>query len=514
MDREIKLLHTADTHIGYRQYQSETRRQDFLDAFSTVINDAIEMQVDAVIHAGDLFDSRNPTLEDILETMRIISRLKSSGIPFLAIVGNHESKQNTQWIDLFEKMGIAVRLGYKPYKIDSINIFGIDSVPKSKIPYFDYSVFNNNFDDSSYNLLVMHQLMKPFAFGEWDCNEVIDSIPFEVHAILLGDYHKHEKIDVNSTWVTYCGSTERTSSSEREIRSYNIVTINDSGIDISRRNIPTRNFEFIPITIKDNDNAYNDIFNTVKEYNIENSVTIVEISGNPNIPISYSEVEELLLNQNALVPRIRDLRTGDDVLDNISMDVYFSDPDEAVKEELKNINLTDGGMLIDEIVRDPKIVKSNVDSKTEDLVGKLLENIDFTVAVPSPSNTNIQNIEKTYQDNSKNGKEKNAVDVENETQQVEQADGSENKEITNTDNPNPKIQPETESVTIKEKTSSNTDVKDEPNDHNQNTGYNWTEDNVSVSDKQSSKKKKFQKKPSSKKTDKSAPKQHNLGDYL
>ncbi|MGB9928381.1 MAG: metallophosphoesterase, partial [Methanosarcina sp.] len=107
MDREIRILHTADTHLGYKQYHSEVRRKDFFAAFELVINDAVDMQVDAVVHAGDLFDSRNPTLEDLLETINILSRLKAAGIPFFGIVGNHESKQNTQWLDLFEEMGLA-----------------------------------------------------------------------------------------------------------------------------------------------------------------------------------------------------------------------------------------------------------------------------------------------------------------------------------------------------------------------------------------------------------------------
>src|SRR6056297_1639817 len=129
MERDIRILHTADTHIGYRQYHSEVRRQDFIDAFSRVIDDAIEMKMDAVIHAGDLFDSRNPTLEDILDTINILSKLKQKNIPFLSIVGNHESKQHTQWLDLFESMGIATRLGILPYKIQNVAIYGIDNVP-------------------------------------------------------------------------------------------------------------------------------------------------------------------------------------------------------------------------------------------------------------------------------------------------------------------------------------------------------------------------------------------------
>ncbi|MDD4248839.1 MAG: metallophosphoesterase, partial [Methanosarcina sp.] len=63
MVHETRILHTADTHLGYRQYHNEVRRQDFFKAFEVVIQDAVDMQVDAVVHAGDLFDSRNPTLE-------------------------------------------------------------------------------------------------------------------------------------------------------------------------------------------------------------------------------------------------------------------------------------------------------------------------------------------------------------------------------------------------------------------------------------------------------------------
>ncbi|MDD4498588.1 MAG: exonuclease SbcCD subunit D, partial [Methanosarcinaceae archaeon] len=49
MTREIRILHTADTHLGYRQYHSDVRRQDFFKAFEAVVRDAIDMQVDAVV---------------------------------------------------------------------------------------------------------------------------------------------------------------------------------------------------------------------------------------------------------------------------------------------------------------------------------------------------------------------------------------------------------------------------------------------------------------------------------
>ncbi|MBW6469807.1 MAG: exonuclease SbcCD subunit D [Methanosarcinaceae archaeon] len=383
MSPEIKILHTADSHIGYRQYHSDVRRQDFLDAFSSVIGDAIEMKMDAVVHAGDLFDSRNPTLEDILDTMNILTKLKGAKIPFLSIVGNHESKQHTQWLDLFQNMGIAIRLGMVPYEIEEVAIYGIDSVAKSKIPLFDYSIFDSAGDEVQsmheykYNLLVMHQLMNPFAFGEWDSEEVIRSLPFEVHAMLLGDYHKYEKTKVGDCWVTYCGSTERNSAAERETRSYNIITLNDSGIDISRRNISTRDFEFIEVLLDNDAKAHETIFAAIKEHDVSGKVAFVDISGNTDIVVSFSEVEEFLLKQGALVPRIRDMRVGDEIADNALVSVSFSDPDEAVKEEIKKMDLTGAGLVIDEIVRDMRIGKSKLDNETEMRIGKLIESMDF-----------------------------------------------------------------------------------------------------------------------------------------
>ncbi|MEL4306208.1 exonuclease SbcCD subunit D [Methanococcoides sp. LMO-2] len=376
MERDIRILHTADTHIGYRQYHSEVRRQDFIDAFSSVIDDAIEMNMDAIVHAGDLFDSRNPTLEDILDTINILSKLKLQNIPFLSIVGNHESKQHTQWLDLFESMGIATRLGNKPYRIEDVAIYGIDNVPRSKIPLFDYSKFTGE-SSGQYNILVMHQLMSPFPFGEWKCEEVIRELPFDVHAILLGDYHKNEKTRVDQTWVTYCGSTERNSAAERDVRTYNIVTINDNGIDIGKRNISTRDFLFIPVELRDREGAYELIINTIKEHDVADRVVFVDISGNPEVTISYNEIEEFLAGRNALVTRIRDMRHGGEVKEEKPLEVSFSDPDEAVKREITKMTLTSGGIMIDEIVRDPAVPKTKVDLEAETRIGELLNDVDF-----------------------------------------------------------------------------------------------------------------------------------------
>jgi DNA repair exonuclease SbcCD nuclease subunit len=340
------------------------------------------MQVDAVVHAGDLFDSRNPTLEDLLETMNLLFRLKAANIPFFGIVGNHESKQNTQWLDLFEEMGLAVRLGKTPRLVGDTAIYGIDSVPKSKIPLYDYSGFEvpESLPENCRNLLVMHQTVQPFPYADWDCAETLENLPFKVDAILLGDYHKYEKIKVGETgtWATYPGSTERNSASENDPRSYNIITLSGEGLEISRRTIPTRSFLFIPAKLDGEEKPYEQIFSAVNEHleELPDSVVFLDISGDSGSVLSFSEIEEYLLSKRALVARVKDLRIKETLLAEVGK-VTFSDPDHAVAEEISRMSLNDGGLIVDEIIRNPGVSRSRVDEETESRLSGLIEALDF-----------------------------------------------------------------------------------------------------------------------------------------
>jgi DNA repair exonuclease SbcCD nuclease subunit len=379
MVRDIKILHTADTHLGYRQYHSEVRRKDFFKAFELIVNDAIEMQADAVVHAGDLFDSRNPTLEDLLETINILASLKAATIPFFGIVGNHENKQNTQWLDLLEQMGLASRLGKKPKFLGNVAIYGVDSVPRSKIPLFDYSGFEAPEASENFRkLLVMHQIVQPFPYAEWNCEEILENLPFNIDAFLLGDYHKYEKFKVKDIWVTYPGSTERNSVSESEARSYNIITLSDDGLEISKRTIPTRNFLFIPVKVNGEEKPYEQIFSAINEHieELPESVVFLELSGDSGAVLSFSEIEEYLLNKGTLVSHVNDNRKKE-ILSEELLKVTFSDPERAVSEELKRMNLNEGALIIDEIIRNPNILKSRVDEETESRLSNLIEVVNF-----------------------------------------------------------------------------------------------------------------------------------------
>ena len=132
-----RVIHTGDTHLGYRQYHRPERRGDFLEGFQQVAADAVEAGVDAVVHAGDLFHDRRPDLGDIMGALSVLRTLDDTGIPFLAVVGNHEAKRSAQWLDLFESLGLATRLGAEPVTVGNTDFYGLDFVPRASREGFD-----------------------------------------------------------------------------------------------------------------------------------------------------------------------------------------------------------------------------------------------------------------------------------------------------------------------------------------------------------------------------------------
>jgi exonuclease SbcD len=93
----IKLLHTADVHIGMENYGRvdpatgiNARVMDFLRRLSDLADYAIDEGVDVFIFAGDAYKTRDPNPTYQREFSRRIKRIADAGIPVLLLVGNHD----------------------------------------------------------------------------------------------------------------------------------------------------------------------------------------------------------------------------------------------------------------------------------------------------------------------------------------------------------------------------------------------------------------------------------------
>jgi DNA repair exonuclease SbcCD nuclease subunit len=359
-----RVIHTGDTHVGYQQYHSPERRADFRQAFDAVVDDAIEEGVDAVVHAGDLFHDRRPELQDLMAVLSTLRRLDDAGIPFLAVVGNHEATRAGEWLDLFEGTGLATRLGAEPVTIGDTAFYGLDWVPESRRPDLSYEFATH---DADYAALVSHGLFTPFDFGEWDTETVLSESSVDFDAMLLGDNHAPDTAEVLDTWVTYCGSTERASASERDARGYNLVTF-DGEVDIRRRSLDTRPFAFVSVELAEGEGVER-VREQVRQHDLTDAVCIVEITGDGE-PVTPASVEEAAAEEGALIVRVTDRRELEEETD---VGVSFADPDEAVRERVSELGLSTAARGIDETVRASKTADSNVREAVRGRVDDLLE---------------------------------------------------------------------------------------------------------------------------------------------
>lgn len=374
-----RVIHTGDTHLGYRQYHRSERREDFLAAFRQVVEDAIEDDVDGVVHAGDLFHDRRPDLPDLLGTLSVLRDLDEAGVPFLAIVGNHETKRDAQWLDLFASLGLATRLGREPTVVGDTAFYGLDFVPRSQRDDLDYRFEPH---DATHAALVAHGLFAPlapdFENDPWDIRDVMAAATVEFDAVLLGDDHRPKRRELEGTWVTYCGSTERTSADERAERGYNIVEF-DGEAGISRRGIPTREFVYVDVELAEEEGVSR-VREQVGQHDLKEAVVVVTIDGEGE-PVAPAHVEEFVSQRGSLVARVTDRRKA---TEDEEIEVSFADPDEAVRERVRKLGLSPAARGIDEAIRASKTPDSRIADTVQERVRELVDTGEFDAFEPAP----------------------------------------------------------------------------------------------------------------------------------
>src|SRR3954462_13752971 len=100
----MRLVHLADIHLGFRQYQRQTpaginqREADVAASMRRVIDKVIELKPDLVLIAGDVFHTVRPTNPAILHAFIQFSRLTASlpGTRVVMVAGNHDTPRSAE----------------------------------------------------------------------------------------------------------------------------------------------------------------------------------------------------------------------------------------------------------------------------------------------------------------------------------------------------------------------------------------------------------------------------------
>lgn len=362
-----KIIHTADTHLGYTQYYSPEREQDFLDAFTQVVDIAIEEDADAVVHGGDGFHSSRPDFSALNGAMKQLNRLNEHKIKFLTVLGNHDSGGSSKWVDLFESVERAHHLTYEPTYVNDVAVYGIDHMSDAERQYADITFTPGS---ATHNLLVAHGEFYPFIPGGWDLNELLAQSNIDFDAVLLGDQHEYMFDEVRGVPATYPGSTERTAHDQVTERRVNVVTIDDSGVSIDTRALDTRNFIVKELTL--NTSATTDsVVNTISQFDVDGSVVHINLLGEGEY-IDIQNVEHRLKDTyNALYVSVTDKRDRLNTNDTVAVD--FTDPTDVIDEHVDDLNLSGIGETLDTVVRESDTPKTRIKETVDESVGEAID---------------------------------------------------------------------------------------------------------------------------------------------
>jgi DNA repair exonuclease SbcCD nuclease subunit len=190
----MKIALTADLHLGIRQFNNRQRWQDYLNAYHKLTIKVKELQVDAFVVAGDIFDKSRPHPGVVRKFLKETAKIDC---PVILIRGNHDSPQI-----LFEKYGGDVlhlindvsKIIYLNKKNPSLKIGGVNFIG---IGYESYNIaqeiekqVQNAIDSNAINVGIFHQLVDFPGVPEERADISRNFLrSLDLDLILLGHFH-------------------------------------------------------------------------------------------------------------------------------------------------------------------------------------------------------------------------------------------------------------------------------------------------------------------------------------
>jgi DNA repair protein SbcD/Mre11 len=232
--KEIKILHTADTHLRAAQYSRTSRGADFMAALERVVDMADKNNVDAILNSGDLLDTTRPTAETIRGLNRLNVRLVELGIPMFTISGNHDFTHPhwTEVLDLGYSDKGVICVDNKRFKVGHLTIQAYPYMPKEAL----LETLENT---EPADILMWHGAVQEFAGIKLGDKAIsISEFPTgKFKLIALGDIHVHRQLTLSDgTLVAMPGSTELCKENEELDKFVDLYTFKEG--DISYEAIP------------------------------------------------------------------------------------------------------------------------------------------------------------------------------------------------------------------------------------------------------------------------------------
>ncbi len=380
----MKFLHISDTHLGYQQYGLRERVQDFFDVFKQALEIAKEEKVEFIIHTGDLFHSKRPDNEVLIQTIKLIKDVK---IPIYAIEGNHDKEGHIRNSDSpleILKEATQMKIVRSVIQVnDSISIFGLPHLSNYRLKMLSQEgkhisklleeLYYNAKVPKEFTILMLHLEFKntlPLAFLSHS------DIPPMFDYVGIGHLHDRQEpipIKDGDKYIVYPGSTEYTQILEKGNVKKGIYLV-----ELGRNKV--KNIEFKPlntrktIKLRINSTSTEKIEEILKEIaekyeNEEKKIILKLVLEKDETLKDYEKILlkkdiERILQQNKIKDKFLHVLKEEEIIKNITVEreteEKFTEKMIISKEELFNnmLNKIDDSQVRDKMTQIINIIES------------------------------------------------------------------------------------------------------------------------------------------------------------
>ena len=230
----MRILHTADWHVG-KTLKGRSRLEEQERVLREIVRIAREHEVDAVLVAGDLYDTAAPSAEAQRLVMRALLGLGRDGATVVAIAGNHDharaleayrplaqaagitlvgevrTAQRGGVVELKARTGERARLAVLPFLSQRYAVTAADLVTGTAADHtaeYDRQLrdilgaLTSGFGADTVNLVTAHLTVRDGVFGggERTAQSIFEYavpasiFPVDAHYVALGHLHRRQRM--------------------------------------------------------------------------------------------------------------------------------------------------------------------------------------------------------------------------------------------------------------------------------------------------------------------------------
>jgi DNA repair exonuclease SbcCD nuclease subunit len=207
----MKIAHLADIHLGFQRFagsRSTVRKYDVFNSFRTAVVQCIEERVDAVVIAGDLFDTPDPDNETLLFAIQMLTWLRDEGKEVVIASGNHETPKSSRT----HVFSILADIGLHAIH-DETAVLDLDCGRFVVVPWMFKQLNWEEIPAGDYLVIHTAAMKSPgmaSSFRVWP-----KDMEMKWDYVALGDWHKRVNIQPEHN-VWYPGAIERFSFGEQD----------------------------------------------------------------------------------------------------------------------------------------------------------------------------------------------------------------------------------------------------------------------------------------------------------